>query len=131
MKDLLTIFKREFVAYFNVPIAYIFIVVFIMVNSGLFMTSFFLARTADMRGFFGLLPLTMIIFVPAITMRLWAEDRKSGTMTLLQSFPMQSRQLVLGKFLASFIFLLVSLAGTLVIPIMIAFLGQPDFGPLV
>jgi ABC-2 type transport system permease protein len=131
MKDLLTIFKREFAAYFNAPIAYIFIVVFIMVNAGLFMTSFFLARTADMRGFFGLLPLTMIIFVPAITMRLWAEDRKSGTMALLQSFPMPSNQLVLGKFAASFIFLLVSLAGTIVIPIMIASLGSPDWGPII
>ena len=131
MKELKTIFKREFTAYFNVPIAYIFIVVFIMVNAGLFMTSFFLAQAADMRGFFGLLPLTMIIFIPAITMRLWAEDRKSGTMALLQSFPMKSNQLVLGKFLAAFLFYLVSLAATIVIPIMIAFLGKPDFGPVI
>ncbi|MCP4633122.1 MAG: hypothetical protein GY855_09365 [candidate division Zixibacteria bacterium] len=130
MKDLITIFKREFAAYFNVPIAYIFIVVFIMVNSGLFMTSFFLAETADMRGFFGLLPLTMIIFIPAITMRLWAEDRRSGTLALLQSFPMKSNYLVLGKFTASFLFFLVSLAGTLVLPIMISFLGSPDQGPI-
>jgi len=130
MKDLVTIFKREFAAYFNVPIAYIFIVVFIMVNSGLFMTSFFLAETADMRGFFGLLPLTMIIFIPAITMRLWAEDRRSGTLALLQSFPMKSNYLVLGKFKAAFLFFLVSLAGTLVIPIMISFLGSPDPGPI-
>ncbi|MBD3169878.1 MAG: hypothetical protein GF307_10380, partial [candidate division Zixibacteria bacterium] len=131
MKDLLTIFKREFSAYFNVPIAYIFIVVFIMVNSGLYMTSFFLARAADMRGFFGLLPMTMIIFVPAITMRLWAEDRKQGTLALLQSFPIRSQHLVLGKFFASFIFLLVALAGTLIIPIMLSVLGNPDFGPIV
>jgi len=64
-------------------------------------------------------------------MRLWAEDRKSGTMALLQSFPMKSNQLVLGKFLAAFLFYLVSLAATIVIPIMIAFLGKPDFGPVI
>ncbi len=131
MKELMTIFKREFAAYFNVAIAYIFIVVFIMVNAGLYMTSYFLAQVADMRGFFGLLPLTMIIFIPAITMRLWAEDRKSGTLALLQSFPMKSNHLVLGKFFAAYLFFLVSLAATLVIPIMVAFTGDPDFGPIV
>jgi len=74
MNNIKTIFNREFAAYFNVPIAYIFIIVFLAVNSGLFMTSFFLSGTADMRGFFGLLPITLIIFIPAITMRLWSED---------------------------------------------------------
>ncbi len=131
MKNIMTVFKREFTAYFNVPIAYIFIVVFIIVNAGLYMTSFFLTGIADMRGFFGLLPLTMVIFIPAITMRLWAEDRRSGTFALLQSFPMKSNQLVVGKFFAAYLFFLVSLAGTLVIPIMLTFLGNPDPGPII
>lgn len=131
MSNVRTIFNREFAAYFNAPIAYIFIIVFLAVNSGLFMTSFFLAGSADMRGFFALLPITLIIFIPAITMRLWAEDSKSGTIALLQSFPISSGQLVLGKFLASFLFYLITLAGTLVIPIMIMFLGNPDLGPII
>ncbi|RKX17839.1 MAG: hypothetical protein DRP26_06285 [Candidatus Zixiibacteriota bacterium] len=130
MKNIKTIFIREFVAYFNAPIAYIFIIVFLAVNSGLFMTSFFLAGTADMRGFFALLPISLIIFIPAVTMRLWSEDAKGGTIALLQSFPITGSQLVVGKFLASFLFYLVSLAGTIVIPIMILFLGNPDIGPI-
>jgi len=131
MNNIKTIFNREFAAYFNVPIAYIFIIVFLAVNSGLFMTSFFLSGTADMRGFFGLLPITLIIFIPAITMRLWSEDSKSGTIELLQSFPMSAGQLVIGKFLACFLFYLITLAGTIVIPIMIMFLGNPDLGPII
>ena len=131
MNNIKTVFNREFAAYFNAPIAYIFIIVFLAVNSGLFMTSFFLAGSADMRGFFALLPITLIIFIPAITMRLWAEDSRGGTIALLQSFPMKPSQLVMGKFLASFLFYLITLAGTLVIPIMIASLGNPDMGPII
>ncbi len=131
MSNIKTIFNREFAAYFNAPIAYIFIIVFLAVNSGLFMTSFFLAGSADMRGFFALLPITLIIFIPAITMRLWSEDSKGGTIALLQSFPISSYQLVVGKFLASFLFYLITLAGTLVIPIMLVFLGSPDMGPII
>ena len=131
MSNIKTIFNREFAAYFNAPIAYIFIIVFMAVNSGLYMTSFFLAGTADMRGFFALLPITLIIFIPAITMRLWSEDSKGGTIALLQSFPITSYQLVVGKFLASFLFYLITLAGTIVIPIMIMFLGNPDLGPII
>ena len=131
MNNIKTIFNREFAAYFNAPIAYIFIIVFLAVNSGLFMTSFFLAGAADMRGFFALLPITLIIFIPAITMRLWSEDAKGGTIALLQSFPIKPSELVVGKFLASFLFYLITLAGTLVIPIMIMFLGNPDLGPII
>lgn len=131
MSNIKTIFNREFAAYFNAPIAYIFIIVFMAVNSGLFMTSFFLSGSADMRGFFSLLPITLVIFIPAITMRLWSEDSKDGTIALLHSFPISSNQLVLGKFLASFVFYLITLAGTLVIPIMIMFLGEPDLGPII
>jgi ABC-2 type transport system permease protein len=131
MKNIKNIFNREFAAYFNAPIAYIFIIVFLAVNSGLFMTSFFLAGTADMRGFFSLLPIALIIFIPAISMRLWAEDARGGTLALLHSFPIKSSQLVLGKFFASFVFYLLALAGTLIIPIMIIFLGNPDLGPII
>jgi len=131
MKSFWTIFKREFRAYFNVPLAYIFIIVFLVINCGLYMTSFFLAEMADMRGFFGALIITLIIFIPAITMRLWAEDRKSGTLLLLQSFPMKPHILVLGKFFASFAFYLIALAGTFPIPVVLTILGNPDPGPII
>ncbi len=130
MKDLITIFRRELGAYFNSAIAYIFLIVFAMVTCGLYMLSFFLIGRVEMRGFFGMLPMILIVFVPAITMRLWAEDRKAGTYELLLTFPMRTTHLVLGKFLASFVFYLLGLAATLPVPIMLAILGEPDWGPI-
>ncbi|MBI1978163.1 MAG: Gldg family protein, partial [Candidatus Omnitrophica bacterium] len=129
--NLLTILKRELAAYFNSAIAYIFIIVFVLLNGGLYMTQFFLIGRADMRPFFGTLPLVLSVFLPAITMRLWAEEKKGNTLELLLTFPMQTHELVLGKFLASLIFYLVSLVCTLVIPIMLKFLGSPDIGAIV
>ncbi len=130
MKDLFTIFRRELGAYFNSVIAYIFLIVFAMVTCGVFMLTFFLIGRAEMRNFFGILPMMLVVFVPAITMRLWAEDRKTGTYELLLTFPMKTLHLVLGKFFASFVFYLVGLATTLPIPIMLALLGEPDWGPI-
>lgn len=128
MANTLTIFRREFSAYFNSPIAYIFIIVFLVLNCGLFMTPFFLQGNADMRDFFGNLPLFLIFFIPAVTMRLWAEDKRNGTFELLMTLPMTSQQVMLGKYLAAMAFYLVALAGTLPIPIMLAMLGNPDLG---
>jgi len=122
------IFRREFAAYFNSPIAYIFIIVFLVLNCGLFMTPFFLAQLADMRDFFGNLPLFLIFFIPAVSMRLWAEDKRSGTFELLMTLPMKSGEVMLGKYLAAMAFYVVALLGTLPIPIMLAMLGNPDLG---
>jgi len=97
------IFRREFAAYFNSPIAYIFIIVFLIINCGLFMTPFFLSGAADMREFFNNLPLFLIFFIPAVSMRLWAEDKRSGTFELLMTLP---------------------------IPIMLIMLGNPDVGAM-
>ncbi len=130
MGNVQTIFRREFAAYFNSPIAYIFIIVFLVLNCGLFMTPFFLAGQADMRDFFGNLPLFLIFFIPALTMRLWAEDRKSGTFELLMTLPMRSSEVMLGKFAAAMVFYLVALAGTLPVVIMINALGNPDGGAI-
>ncbi len=123
-----TIFRRETAAYFNSAIAYIFIIVFVLLNGGLFMTQFFLFGRADMRPFFAALPLFLSIFLPAVTMRLWAEERKGNTLELLLTFPMKTEELVLGKFLASLLFYMAALAGTLSIPLMMRFLGNPDLG---
>lgn len=131
MRDLMTIFRRELGAYFNSAIAYIFLIVFAMVTCGVYMLSFFLISRAEMRTFFGILPMMLVVFVPAITMRLWAEDRKIGTYELLLTFPMKPYHLVLGKFFASFVFYLLGLATTLPIPIMLGMLGDPDWGPII
>ena len=131
MTNSMTIFKREFGSYFNSPIAYIFIIAFLMLNSGLFMTSFFLGGAADLRGFFGNLPLFLIFFIPAVSMRLWAEDKRTGTFELLMTLPMPTRDVMLGKYFAAFAFYLVALLGTLPLPIMVGALGNPDMGAIV
>src|SRR3989338_2617897 len=125
-----SIFTRELFSYFNSPIAYIFIVVFVTLVNAMFMSQFFLIGNADMRYFFSLLPVLLCVFIPAITMRLWAEEKKGNTFELLLTFPMETYKLVLGKFLASFIFYVITLTGTLLIPVMLAMTGKPDMGPI-
>jgi ABC-type uncharacterized transport system involved in gliding motility auxiliary subunit len=127
----ISIFTRELFSYFNSPIAYIFIVVFVIMLNGMFMSQFFLVGNADMRYFFDLLPLILCVFIPAITMRLWAEERKGNTFELLLTFPTRAHTLVLGKFFASFVFYLLALAGTLSVPLMLTLIGKPDMGPIV
>ncbi len=131
MTNAMTIFRREFGSYFNSPIAYIFIIAFLVLNSGLFMTSFFLSGAADLRGFFGNLPFFLIFFIPAVSMRLWAEDKRTGTFELLMTLPMPTRDVMLGKYLSAFAFYLVALLGTLPLPIMVSALGNPDLGAIV
>ena len=132
MNDIAIIFKREFRTYFYSPIAYVFSVIFIVLNTSLFMFHFFFFGNADMRNFFSTLPLVLgLVFIPAISMRLWSEENKLGTIELLLTLPMKTEHIVLGKFLASFLFFLIALAGTLTIPIILIILGKPDFGPIV
>ena len=130
MGNVRTIFDREFAAYFNSPIAYIFIIVFLVLNCGLFMTPFFLQGMADMRDFFGNMPLFLIFFIPAVSMRLWAEDQRSGTFELLMTLPMRSSEVMLGKYFAAMAFYLVALVATFPIPVMLAVLGNPDLGAI-
>jgi ABC-2 type transport system permease protein len=130
MQNLWTIFRRELAAYYTSAIGYIFLMVFLSLSVGLFMTPFFTFLTADMRAFFTTVPILMCIFLPAVTMRLWAEERKQNTWEMLLTFPMQPHELVLGKFAASLTFFLSALAGTLTVPLMLAILGTPDPGPI-
>lgn len=130
MQNLWTIFRRELAAYYTSAIGYIFMIVFLSLSVGLFMTPFFTFLTADMRAFFSTLPILMCIFLPAVTMRVWAEERKQNTWEMLLTFPMQPYELVLGKFAASLVFFLSALAGTLTVPLMLFVLGTPDIGPI-
>ena len=85
-----------------------------------------------MREFFSTLPIILaLIFIPAISMRLWSEEKKLGTIELLLTLPMKVEHVVLGKYFASLVFYLIALAGTLTIPILLLFLGKPDFGPII
>ncbi|MFZ1948331.1 MAG: ABC transporter permease [bacterium] len=130
MKNTLPVFRREFASYFNSPIAYIYMTVFVGLASWLFFKAFFVLGEASMRNFFALLPWIFLFFVPAVTMRSWAEEKKVGTIEILMTLPLSDAEAVLGKFLASFAFLLLSLALTFVLPIVTGALGSPDAGQI-
>mgnify|MGYP001294738612 CR=1 FL=1 len=130
IRKVLMIFSKEMAGYFNSSIAYIFLIIFTLLNGGLFMTQFFVIGRADMRSFFYGLPMLLCIFLPAVSMRLWAEEKRGNTQELLLTFPMAPHELVLGKFLASFCFYLLALACTAPVPLMLMVLGQPDLGPI-
>jgi ABC-2 type transport system permease protein len=127
----MAIFKKEFKAYFLSPIAYIFITVYLITTTFLFFQGFFLINQADMRGYFDLLPWIFLFFVPAITMRTWAEEKKVKTLELLLTWPVSDVEVVTGKFLASFALLSIVVLLSISIPITIAFLGHPDMGQIV
>lgn len=131
MSNVLAVFRKEFQTYFNSTIAYVFITIFLLVTVWLFFTSFFLVNQATLRDFFGLIPLVFLLFVPAVSMRLWAEERKLGTLELLMTLPVTESQVVLGKYLASLAFLGVSLLLTVPLAIVVEALGSPDWGPIV
>ncbi len=130
MKTVGVVFRRELAAYFDSAIAYIFAVVFLVLTCGIFMNEFFLTSVAEMDAYFGLLPVMMILFLPAVSMRLWAEDRKDNTYELLMTLPLRRIHVILGKYAASFLFFLITLAGTLPIVVMLVVLGEPDLGKI-
>ncbi len=118
-------------AYFNSPIAYIFIGVFLVVGNWLFFSSFFLVGQASMRDYFSLLPWMFLFLAPAITMRLWAEERKAGTIEFLLTLPITDWQAVLAKFFGGLAFLAIALLLSASLPASISFLGNLDWGPVI
>ncbi|MFH1255123.1 MAG: ABC transporter permease subunit [bacterium] len=131
LKTIYILFKKELMAYFNSPIAYIFIGVFLVAGNWLFFNSFFLFAQASMRNYFSILPWMFLFLSPAITMRLWAEEKKSGTIELLLTLPITYWQAVLAKFLSALAFLSISLLFSLTIPLSAAFMGNLDWGPVI
>lgn len=124
------IFRRELKGYFNAPVAYIVILAFLGVTHWLFFRTFFLANESTLRPFFSLLPWIFLFLGPAITMRAWAEEKKLGTIEVLMTFPVREREAVLGKFLAAFVFLVITLGLTISLPLSVMFIGYPDPGPI-
>ncbi|HIJ53820.1 MAG TPA: ABC transporter permease [Planctomycetes bacterium] len=132
MHSFWAVFKRELKSYFTTPIAYVFLVIFLSFSAYLpFRQGFFEMRQADMRAFFMNLPLLFIILVPATAMRLWAEERRVGSIELLFTLPITVTQAVLGKFLAAWLFLAIALALTFPMPITVCYLGNPDIGLII
>ena len=132
MRETMVIFRRELRSYFLSPIAYVFGLLFLAIV--LFAsTSLALVHgaQANMQSFFGLLPWVLLLFLPGLTMRLWAEERKSGTLELLMTFPVQISGLVLGKFAATLCFLAFLLLLTLGLPLTLDHYGSIDWPPVV
>jgi ABC-2 type transport system permease protein len=132
LRNLCAIFKREFTAYFTTPVAYVFLIVFLALAGALtfYIGNFFDRNQADLEAFFTFHPWLYLFLIPAISMRLWAEERKSGTVELLLTLPVTLWDAVLGKFLAAWLFAGVALVLTFPIWITVNFLGEPDNGAI-
>jgi ABC-2 type transport system permease protein len=124
------IWRREFRAYFNSPVAYFVITAFLALVGILFFVPFFTQDRVSMRGFFGVAPFLFVFFAPAITMRLLAEERRTGTLELLITMPVRDVDVILGKYLAALSLLVVALLLTLPYAFTIAAFGPLDFGPV-
>jgi ABC-2 type transport system permease protein len=128
-----TVARREFSGYFATPVAVVFIVIFLALQGVLTFNlgSFFDRDQADLTPFFSFLPWVFLLLVPAITMRLWAEERRLGTIELLLTLPLRQSEAVVGKFLAAWGFCAVALALTFPFWITVNVLGRPDNGVIV
>lgn len=130
MNALCTVYKRELAAYFATPLAYVFIVIFLALAGAFtfFLGNFFERGQADLAPFFLFHPWLYLLLVPAISMRLWSEERKSGTVELLLTLPLTPSQAVIAKFLAAWSFAGIALALTFPLWITVNYLGKPDNG---
>ena len=130
MSKTITLMKRELAGYFATPVAYVFMVIFLLLSGILtfYMGNFYENSQADLQSLFMFQPWLYLFLIPAISMRLWAEERKSGTIELLMTLPVSLAQAVLAKFLAAWIFAGLTLALTFPFWITVNFLGHPDNG---
>lgn len=129
MRETMVIMRRELSSYFHTPIAYVFGILFLLIVCGMgsLFGSIQHGAQASMTGFFGSLPWLFLFFLPALTMRLWAEERKAGTLELLLTFPVTIRQLIAGKFLASMSYLALLMVLTIGLPLTLSSYGSLDW----
>ncbi|MBL9173108.1 MAG: ABC transporter permease subunit [Verrucomicrobiales bacterium] len=132
LRNIWTIAKRELVGYFNSPVAYVFIVIFLLLN-GFFtfmLGNYFLRGEANLNAFLMWHPWLYLFLVPAAGMRLWAEERRVGTLELLLTMPISAWQAILGKFVACWIFIALALFLTFPVVLTTMYLGSPDVGTM-
>jgi ABC-2 type transport system permease protein len=125
------VFQKELRSYFNSPVAYIVIVVFLVILGWFFTSSIFIANISSLRTVFETTPFLLLFFAPAITMRLISEEKKSGTLELLLTKPVKEYEIILGKFLAAWILFFFALLPTLSYYVSISLLGTLDIGPVI
>ena len=132
MSGIIPIFERELYSYFRSPVAYVFIIVFLMASTSctFFLGGFYESQQASLEIFFLFHPWLYLFLIPAVGMRLWAEERQARTDELLLTFPIHPFSAVLGKFLAGWIFIGLALLLTFPMIITVNYLGQPDPGPI-
>jgi len=132
MRNISIIMRRELASYFATPLAYVFIIIFLVLTSVFTFSvgNFYERGQADLQPFFSFHPWLYLFLVPAISMRLWAEERKSGSLELLMTLPVTLLEAVIGKFLAAWAFTGVALALTFPIWITVNYLGDPDNGAI-
>lgn len=131
MTPIKTIALKEFKDYFISPIAYIVISLFLIVTGWFFFSTFFIYGRADLRDFFALLPMTFSFFIPAVTMRMFAEEKNVGSYESLLTMPVSFTHIALGKFFAASAFAAAMLVPTLSYPLFISFIGSLDPGPVI
>ncbi len=133
MRNISAIFRREFVGYFITPVAYVFLIIFLALTASFtfYLGDFFGRGQADLQSFFAFHPWLYVILIPAVTMRLWAEERKQGTLELLLTLPISLTAAVVGKFLAAWAFTATALALTFPMWLSVNYLGEPDNGAIV
>src|SRR5512132_2135681 len=130
LREARAVARRELAGYFSTPVAYVFIVIFLALSGALtfYVGGFFERRQASLETFFSFHPWLYLFLIPAVAMRLWAEERKSGTIELLMTMPLSTTSAVLGKFVAAWVFVAVALALTFPLWITVNILGEPDNG---
>ena len=130
MQAMVPIIKRELLSYFRSPVAYVFIIIFLVSTAGatFYLGNFYQSNEASLELFFFFHPWLYLILIPAVGMRLWAEDRRSGTIEILLTLPVSVGEAVLSKFLAAWLFIGAALALTFPMVITVYYLGEPDGG---
>jgi len=133
MGQIWVIMRRELTAYFSTPLAYVFIVIFLalLAATTFYVGAFFDRNQADLRPFFSFHPWLYLFLIPAITMRMWAEERKTGTIEFLMTLPISTYAVVIGKFLAAWLFAGLALLLTFPMWITVEYLGDPDIGVII
>ncbi|MDJ0828370.1 MAG: ABC transporter permease subunit [Desulfobacterales bacterium] len=131
-RNISAIFKRELSGYFGSPVAYVFIVIFLLLTGffTFYIGHFFELGQADLRPFFQWHPWIFLFLIPAVAMRLWAEERRLGTIELILTLPVRMSEVIAGKFLAAWVFIGIALLLTFPLVITVAYLGDPDLGAI-
>ena len=133
INNIKAISKRELTSYFGSPVAYVFIVIFLLLIGffTFYIGNFFEVGQADLRGFFQWHPWVFLFLIPAVAMRLWAEERRLGTIELVLTLPVSPFEVITGKFLAAWLFISIAIVLTLPMVFTVLYLGDPDLGAII